>query len=128
MDNANVSDSFCVIQRIIEEIKTKKKKPGKDFITREVAQQGLSQDASKLRNIGSLLLDTMVSAGSLYIKKGSYCNDKPKDSIKDKQYSPEMSTVANTEHHPWTEDQHDFKKFIHDEPISLMASKTHPGR
>ena len=94
MENANVSDSSCVIKRIIEEIKTKKKKPDKDFITREGAQQGPSQDT-----LVSLLFDTMVSAGSLYIKKGSCCNNKAKDSINDKQYSPEMPTVANTEHH-----------------------------
>ena len=117
MENANISDCSCVIQWIIEEIKSKKKKPDKDFIIREVAQQGLSQDT-----LVSLLLDTMVSAGSLCIKKGSYSSDKAKGSINDQQYSPEMPSVANTEHHPWTEDQQDFKKFIHDQIISLTAS------
>ena len=102
----------------------RKKKPDKDFITREVVKQDLGQDT-----LVSLLLNAMVSEGSLQIKKSSYCINKGKEPNTDKQYLPEMPTVVNTEHQPWTEDYLEFKKFIHDELISLktfMSEKPSP--
>ena len=117
MENASDSDSPWIIQQIIDDIKTKLKKPDKDFITREVALQGLSHDT-----LVSLLLDSMVSAGLLHIKKGSYSIGKAKGSSNDKQYLPDSSSVENIEPYPWTEDYLEFKKFIHDELISLKAS------
>lgn len=117
MENANDSDCSGIIQRIIEDIKTKKKKPDKDFITREVAQQGLNQDT-----LVSLLLDMMVSAGSLHFKKGSYYIDKAKGPSNDEQYLPDIHTVENTEQYSCRGGYLEIKKFIHDELISLKAS------
>ena len=113
MENTIDLDSSGIIQRIIEDIKTRKKKPDKGFITREVAQQGLSQDT-----LVSLLLDSMVSAGLLHIKKGSYSIGKAKDPSTDKQVLPDIPAVENH----WAEDYLEFKKVIHDELVSLKAS------
>ncbi len=80
MANTNDSDISDIIQQIIESIKTKKKKLDKDFITREAAQQGLSLDTPV-----SLLLDSIVSAGLLNIKKGSYSIATVKGSSNEKE-------------------------------------------
>ena len=115
--NTTISDTSCTIIRIIEDIKNKKKKPEKDSITREAIQQGLSQDT-----LVSLLLNAMVSEGSLQIKKGSYCINKGKESNTNIQHLSEMPTLGNIDHQPWTEEYLVFKKFALDELISLKVS------
>ena len=117
MENSTNSDTSCAIIQIIEDIKNKKKKPDKDSITREAIQQGLSQDT-----LVSLLLNVMVTEGSLQIKKGSYCINKGKGSNTNTQHLSEMPSLGNIDHQPWTEEYLEFKKFIHDELISLKAS------
>ncbi len=90
MANTNDSDSSGIIQQIIDDIKTKKRKP--NFITREAAQQGLSHDP-----LVSLLLDSTVSAGLLNIKKGSYSIGTVKGSSNEKENLPDLSIVESNE-------------------------------